>query len=454
MIKSLLIKLLPERLLNLYHFIIANIAAFIYGHPSERLIVIGVTGTNGKSSTVNYIGQLLEHTGHRVGWTSTASFKVGPRQWINNQKMTMLGRFQTQKFLCRMVDDGCTHAIIETSSQGIVQSRHVGINYDVVVFTNLTPEHLEAHKGFENYKRAKGDLFIHTAHSPEKVFSGKIMEKKAVVNFDDEHASFFLSLGIKKQFAFGVEGRGRKEFTLTDHWETVLVKQLETTSAGSTFRIDGFDFNFQPLGLFNVYNALCAITTLRALDIPWLTIRDAVQILQPVPGRMERIDAGQPFSVFVDYAYEPVALSALYEALALLGQGRIIHVLGSAGGGRDISRRPLLGEMAAKHDDIVIVTNEDPYDDDPREIIDQVAQGALAAGKVEDKSLFKILDRRAAIEKAVTLAGSKDLVLLTGKGSEPVMAVAHGKKIPWDDRVVVREILHKLGYADSPADPT
>ena len=188
-----------------YHFVLAKLAAVLYRHPSDKLVVIGVTGTNGKSSTTEFIGRILEFAGARIGWTGTNSFKIGEVEWANDQKMTMLGRFATQKMLRQMVDAGCVYAVVETSSQGISQSRHIGINYDMAVFTNLTPEHIEAHGGFENYKLAKKELFVHTKHSRRKKIQGHVFEKTAVVNLGSPFAEEFLSIGLDRSFGFGIE---------------------------------------------------------------------------------------------------------------------------------------------------------------------------------------------------------------------------------------------------------
>ena len=427
--KETIKKLLPAPVLGAYHLVLAHAAAFWYGHPSEKLVVIGVTGTNGKSTTTEYIGRILEHAGHRVGWTGTASFKVAGREWTNDKKMTMLGRFATQRMLADMVAAGCAYAVVETSSQGIAQSRHVGINYDVAVFTNLTPEHIESHGGFENYKKAKGVLFAALSGGRRKNGQRKI----SVANVDDPHAEYFLSFPADEKIRFG----------LSSESADMRATNVAMASGGTTFDLADppIPFSFSPLGLFNVYNVLAAIGACRAVGLPWEKIQSGVASLASVPGRLEPIVSGQPFSVIVDYAYEPAALGALYAAIALVPHGKIIHVLGSAGGGRDVARRQLLGEMAAEHDDVVIVTNEDPYDDDPMGIIQDVAKGANGANP------FLILDRQEAIDKAVALAEPGDLVLITGKGCEPVMAVANGKKIPWDDRDAARKALAKRGYA-------
>ena len=444
MLKSFVRKLVPEPVISLYHLVLAHLAAVAYGHPSRHLIVIGVTGTNGKSSTTQFIGRMLEEMGETVGWTTTASFKVGGDEWANAKKMTMLGRFQTQRLLRAMVRNGCRYAIVETSSQGIEQFRHIGIDYDVAVFTNLTPEHLEAHGGFENYKKAKGKLFAVVEESADKVIGGRAIARAAVVNVDDEHAESFLSFHIERRYGYGLEGRNTARSLQA--FTPVIARDLHLSGSCSVFSIDHMPFHLKPIGRFNLYNALAAATTCRALGFEWAAISRAVGKLESVPGRLETIDEGQPFTVIVDYAYEPYALAALYEAVALLTHGRVIHVTGSAGGGRDQWRRKAIGTLVGEKADVVIVTNEDPYDEPPMDIVNEVAAGAEAAGKAEGKDLFRILDRQEAIQKAVTLAQPGDLVLITGKGSEPVMAVAAGKKVPWDDRAAVRKALSAMKH--------
>lgn len=454
MLKRLVRKMVPESLINRYHYALARVAAALYKHPSNELVVIGVTGTNGKSSTTEFIGRILEHAGARVGWTGTASFKIAEQEFVNDQKMTMLGRFATQKMLRAMVNAGCTYAIIETSSQGISQSRHVGINYDVVVFTNLTPEHIEAHGGFENYKQAKKQLFVHTKHSRRKKIQGQVFEKTAVVNLMSPYASEFLSIGLDRSFGFGIDTdslplrRGGEGWGLASEDRPlsivpVIAEDVVYAPNSTGFMLNRSHFHLPLVGRFYLENALAAISVCRALGLDWEALRDAVSHLETIPGRFERIEEGQSFSVVVDYAYEPAALTAIYDTIKLFAHKKIIHVVGSAGGGRDVARRPILGQMCADMDDVVIVTNEDPYDDDPQMIIDQVAEAAVEAGKKEGIDLFRVLDRSEAIEKAISLASPGDLVLITGKGCEPVMAVADGKKIPWDDRVSARAALHK-----------
>src|SRR3989339_797817 len=458
--KNLIKKLIPNFLLQFYYKSLAVFGSFIYGNPSNKMIVIGVTGTNGKSTTVSLISKALEAGGDKVGALSTVLFKVANEEKLNDKKMTMLGRFQLQKYLKKMVDAGCKYAVIETSSQGVEQYRHIAINYDYAVFTNLTPEHIEAHGGFENYKKAKGKFFSHLTKMPKKNYSdiiacqseshtchpelvsgyddkNKTIPKISIINIDDEHAEYFLNFPADKKNTFSVKKQA--DFKASD---------IKVSVKGTSFNYNLTTINLQLIGAFNVENSLPAIAIATQEGIEITKIKSALESVPVVPGRTELINQGQNFSIMVDYAPEPGSMKKLYETLDQIKNSdlpykKLIHVLGSCGGGRDKARRPILGNMAGSKADIVIVTNEDPYDEDPQTIINQVADGAIEKGKIENQNLFKILDRRSAIERALSLAQAGDLVLLTGKGSERAMAVAGGKYIPWDDREVVRKLLKK-----------
>src|SRR3989339_351819 len=381
MILNIIKKIIPRKIFKslqpIYHFLFAWFASIVYGRPSEKLIVIGVTGTTGKTTSIYLIVKMLEGAGYKVGYTTTALFNDGKREWANDKKMTMAGRFFIQKMLRNMLRNKCQYAIVETTSEGVEQFRHRFINYDILVFTGLYPEHIESHGSFENYKKAKGKLFAH----------------------------------------------------------------LKTYKKGTSFKINDFLINLQILGDFNVVNTMNAICVGMVFNVKKKKMKESLEKINGIAGRFEKIDEGQDFLVVVDYAYEPKAISKLYEVVNILNHKKIIHVLGSCGGGRDVARRPQLGKLAGEKADFVIVTNEDPYDDDPEIIIDQVALGAERAGKKNNKDLFKILDRRAAIEKAIKLAQKGDIVLITGKGNEQYICIEYGKKIPWDDRMVVRELL-------------
>lgn len=448
--KNLIRRFIPEFFLRIYHKALATMAALFYGFPSKKLKIVGVTGTTGKTTVCNMIARVLEEGGYRVAMTTTANFRMAGREWTNTHKQTMLGRFKLQKFLKRALRAGCQYVIIETSSEGLAQGRHLFVDYDTAVFTNLSPEHIESHGGFEKYKSAKAKLFKALAKSGKKTV--------IIANLDDEVGEYFLEFGAEEKYGYkitppslplsfdklrtGYKGRngGVKNLKIVEA-ENILV-----SSAGTNFSVNDQEFNLKLLGKFNVYNALAAICVGMAQNVPMEKIKSGLEKFETMPGRMERIAAGQNFSVFVDYAHEPRGLESVYQTLKEIkkSQGKILAVLGSCGGGRDKWRRPVLGKLAAQYADYVFITNEDPYDEDPKEIIAQVANGALEAGKQENINLWKILDRRETIKKAIHMAQKDDIVMLTGKGSEQCIMSKNGKKIPWDDRKAAREILKEL----------
>jgi UDP-N-acetylmuramoyl-L-alanyl-D-glutamate--2,6-diaminopimelate ligase len=454
-------KLIPAKIFKklqpAYHLTLAWLSALWYKFPSEKLIVIGVTGTTGKTTVIYLIAKVLEEAGFSVGVTSTALFKVGKEGWNNDKKMTMPGRFFTQKMLARMVRAGCQYAIIETTSEGIEQFRHRFINYDICIFTGIYAEHIDAHGSFANYKAAKLKLFAHLAtgklkyvneervvqtikNELKKIHCARV-QKTIIVNGDDTHAPEFLNFNVDQKIKYQVSSIQYK-----DEDSNYRVKEVASSSNGIRFKIDDEEFQLQLMGAFNVSNALVAIALGLSQELSLKIIKKGLEKINGVPGRFERIDEGQKFRVIVDYAFEPNAVTKLYETVESLTHGKkIVHVLGATGGGRDVGRRPILGRIAGERADIVVVTNEDPYDDVPEIIMDQVAVGVEKAGKILGENLFKILDRRAAIAKAFSLARAGDIVLITGKGNEQAICVADGKKIPWDDRTVAREEIRKVG---------
>lgn len=440
--KKIIRKITPKFIIGLYHIILAFLAMIIYGNPSKKLIVIGVTGTNGKSTTVNLISTVLERAGYNIGSISTVELKINDQVWLNDIKMTMPGRFYLQKFLKQLVNKGCQYAVIETSSEGIKQYRHLGINYDTIVFTNLTPEHLESHGGFENYKKAKGKLFKHLTRKPNKKINKKLINKTIIVNNDDKYADYFLDFKADKKITYGIKNSADFQ-----------AKNIEYSSESTEFYTQEGFFKSYLVGEYNLYNILATIAVTHSQNIETSTIKHAIFTPKQIPGRMEFIENDKDFKILVDYAPEPESMKKLYKALTLFNFKKIIHVLGSAGGGRDKSRRPILGELAIKNSDIIIITNEDPYDENPQTIIDQVATGAknylkklsakdsLKDNGIDLPRIYKILDRKEAIKKALSLATRGDLVLITGKGCEQAICIENNKKIPWDDRKIIRELL-------------
>ena len=434
-IKQNVRKLVPKSVLRLYHRLFALLGALRYRHPSRRLIVIGVTGTKGKSTVVNLIARILEEGGHTIGLISTINFKIGKREWINETKQTMPGRFRLQKLLADMVRAGCRYAIIETSSEGIAQYRHLGVEYDVAVLTNITPEHIESHGTYAKYRSAKLELFEMLSRTYRKKILGNDIKKIIVVNTDDRESKMFLAPSADDKWAYGLKEKA------SDVTHGIYATAITEKQNGVSFNILDRIVNLKLLGEFNVYNALASYAVGLSQDINTDVIISALQRVDKMPGRLEEIPNDKGIRIFVDYAHEPSSLQSVYDTIRGLSPRKIIGVLGSQGGGRDRAKRPVLGRIAGLYADYVIITNEDPYDESPQKIIDDVAEGTLENGKVLDETCWKILDRTAAIQKALSLAESGDVVIITGKGSETVMAVKGSKKIPWDDRVVVREIL-------------
>ncbi|MFA6908383.1 MAG: UDP-N-acetylmuramyl-tripeptide synthetase [Patescibacteria group bacterium] len=430
--------LLPENMLLGYHRFLASLAAWRYGHPSRKMIVIGVTGTKGKTTTVHLIAQVLMAMGKRVGFTTGVSFRVGDTEWPNMLKMTMPGRLKLQKLLARMRDDGCEYAIIETTSEGIRQYRHYGIEYDMAVLTNMSPEHIESHGSFEKYREAKGRLFSSLIRRPLKHLNDKNIPTYSVLNRDDSTYDFFSHFFADRTTWYSThDDRNFQEGGLT-------AQQVVSGETGSTFTIKSTPFSISLLGTHNVYNALAATAACLLLGISLPDIASALKRSAAPAGRLQEIPTKKGFRVFVDYAHEPASLRSAYEALHLLKPKRLIVVLGSQGGGRDVAKRPKLGAVAAEYADVIFITNEDPYDEDPQQIISEVAQGVRSyVGKAvtEGENLFLVPDRGEAIRRAIGKAQAGDVVMISGKGGEKSMAVAGGTLLPWDDVQVVKERL-------------
>ena len=392
-------KIIPTDLFRwlqpIYHYKLALLGALIYRFPSRQLYVIGVTGTKGKSSVVEMINALLETAGWHTAVASTIRFKIGTASQRNLYKMTMPGRLVLQRLLRRAVTAGCTHAIIEMTSEGARQFRHRFIDLDALIFTNLSPEHIESHGSVEKYLAAKLSLARALASSPKT-------NKLLIVNADDAVSEKFVATA-------GPKVKVIKFYPSRDN------EQIASPLPGD----------------FNRANWLAALALGRELNVTNDAARAAIKKLTVIPGRVEEVVA-QPFRVIVDYAHTVDSLTKLYQAFA--GQ-RKICVLGGTGGGRDRWKRPLMGQLASAHCDRVIFTNEDPYDEDPAAIVAEVAAGAARANHEP------ILDRRAAIARAIALAQAGDVVLITGKGTDPYIVAAQGQKIPWDDARVAREEL-------------
>ena len=404
---------------KIIHFLLAYAAYWWYGRPARKLIVVGVTGTKGKSTTCRLIASVLEAGGNKIGMLTTVEFQVAEKRWLNDKKMTMLGKGQIQSMLKQMVKAGCKYAVVETSSEGILQYRHIGLNYNTTVFTNLGTEHSERHGGFANLKKAKGKIFTKA--------------KVIIANTDDTNSDYYLNFPAPEKHTFGLNAQNQPE---------ILGENIISDQSGTDFSVGGKNFRLNIIGKFNVYNALAAIAVGRSQKISDDKITEGLASVKLVEGRMELVDAGQDFKVIVDYAHEPMSLTELFKSMReMVGDKKVIAVVGSDGGGRDKGKREKMGEVAGRLADYVIITDVNCYDEDPAEIAEMLAKGARSAGKKDDINLFIVVDRREAIAKAISLADTGDAVAITAKGTEPYIAVAGGQKIPWDDRKVAKEVL-------------
>ncbi|HZZ99246.1 MAG TPA: UDP-N-acetylmuramoyl-L-alanyl-D-glutamate--2,6-diaminopimelate ligase [Candidatus Paceibacterota bacterium] len=411
-VKKLIPKPVFEFFQPAYHRLLAFGGPIRYGFPSRGMKVIGVTGTKGKSTTVYMITKILESAGHSVAAIGSLGFKIKDKEWPNTLKMTMPGRFRLQRFLSEARKAGCEFVVLEVTSEGIKEFRHLGIDFDTAVFVNIHREHLENHGSFENYLAAKRKLF-------------QVCKKNHVINVEDPNAEAFLKTHAEKTVTYGIkEG-------------DVHADDVSVMAERSKFVMKGEIVQLNLAGEFNVSNAIAAIATTSLYGVSIQQAAKALESVNSIPGRMQFIQT-EPFRVVVDYAHTPDSLEAVYKALKQEGH-RLICVLGAAGGGRDKWKRPEFGAIAEKYCDEIFLTDEDPYEEDPNAILDQVQSGIHS----ENTKTKRILDRREAIRAALGAARPGDTVVITGKGSEISMAVAGGKKIPWSDSEIVKGILSR-----------
>ena len=412
-----LIKLvIPKPVLGIiqppYHFLLAVMGVVLYKFPSRKIYIVGVTGTKGKTSTVELINAMLEEAGLNTALANTIRFKIGDKEERNLFKMTMPGRFFMQKFLRDAVDACCSHAVIEMTSEGVKQFRHKFIELDALVFTNISPEHIESHGTFQNYVQAKLKLKILLEKSSKN-------KKTIVANMDDKFGKSFLNAHVERKVPYSL-----------------------LTAEPYNIRIDGVALTFHdvyissPLkGLFSVYNIIAAASFAWTRGVKIEQIKRAVESLVTIPGRVELIYEGQDFTAVVDYAHTPDSLEKVYKAFP--GR-RLVCVLGNTGGGRDVRKRPLMGKLAEEYCAETILTDEDPYDEDPVKIINDMKKG------FKHYKPIVIMDRRLAIRAAIEKAKKNDVVLITGKGTDPYIMRARGKKEVWSDADVVREELKRI----------
>lgn len=435
-------KLIPKPLFGVYHFTLAGLGNLIYASPSKKLFLIGVTGTKGKTTTSYFIYQLLENLKQPTALTSTTFFAIEDKMESNNTKMGMPGRFFLPHFLNRAIKSGIKFAVVETTSEGIAQHRQYFLDYDVVVFTSLSPEHIERHGSFAAYKAAKERLF-------------EQCQKTHIINLNDKHAKDFLKYPAEEKWGVVLD----KKIPQNSQVSFILEGTLKTpeklkitewkTEAGNKELIDEAEIEVGFPGKFNAMNLLLGLASARAAQIPFQDLTNNVFKLKLPPGRMQEVVVNKvPFRIFIDYAHEPLSLQSALESCRefLEKDKKLICLIGAQGGGRDKWKRKVMGQTASKLCDYVIVGTEDPYEENLEEINREVLAGTLSNKDFEEnKNCWQFTDRREAIQKALSLAKAGDIVILCGKGGEKFMCLEN-KKVPWDEEKEVKNILAKLNF--------
>jgi UDP-N-acetylmuramoyl-L-alanyl-D-glutamate--2,6-diaminopimelate ligase len=410
---------------------LARIAAAFWGFPARRLVTIGVTGTDGKTTTVHLIASVLEAAGMPVGYLSSVAFKTGGDAELNATHMTTMQSPEVQEALAEMLRAGQRYAVIEASSHGLALNRLDECEFDIAVFTTLSRDHLDFHGDIAEYVAAKGRLFEMLDESVDKG-----LVKTAVLNADDPASASLRSRTKAGALTYGIDAPAdlRAESLRLDPLESVF--DMTGPFGKKAVRL--------PLpGRYSVYDALAASAVALSLGVSAEAIAGGLAAFQGVPGRMEMIDCGQPFRVVVDIASTPDALRRVLQVLRPLATGRLNVVFGCAGE-RDRGRRDGMGRVAGELADFAILTNEDPRSEDPDAIIADIAAGLVEAGRREGSDFVRVVDRREAIRHAFEMTRPGDVVLLAGKGTEQSIVIGD-EHVAWDERAVARELLAELG---------
>jgi UDP-N-acetylmuramoyl-L-alanyl-D-glutamate--2,6-diaminopimelate ligase len=414
---------------------LAWLSAAWHGYPARKLRVIGVTGTDGKTTTVRVIASILQSAGYRVGWISTVNALIGAEEIHTGFHTTTPDAPDIQQYLARMVELGTQYAVIEATSHGLEQHRVTACEFDVAVVTNITHEHLDYHRTFEEYRDAKARLFRSLGESYHKPG----MPKVAILNADDPSYSYLARLCPEHCHTYGIQAQS-----------DVSAADIQLSPAGTSFRAvtpqGEFDVRTPLIGTFNVYNVLAAIAAGASQGLSPEAMQQGILEVKGVTGRMERIDSGQDFAAIIDFAHTPNALQNALQTVRTLTRGRVIVVVGCAGL-RDRTKRPLMGELAGRLADRIVLTAEDPRTEDLNDIIAQIAAGCERVGRREGVDYWRVPDRAEAIAAAINLAQAGDLVIVTGKGHERSMCFGT-TEYPWSEHEAVTKALQaRLGHA-------
>ena len=412
---------------------LADVAAEFFDHPTRKLKLAAVTGTDGKTTTVHLISDVLEASGAKTGFSTTVDFKVADHEWKNETRQSTQEAVEVQEFFAELLVAGATWGVLEATSHALALRKLRGTEVDVAVFTNLSPEHLDFHGSLQKYLEAKSELFAMLATSTDKG-----IPKTAVLNGDDSHWRYLADRAEgTKVVTYGIDA-------LCDVQGAVI----SSDASGSRMRItasgQSVELTLPLVGRFNIHNALAAAAAGLAAGATLQHARDALSHARAVRGRMERVESGQPFSVIVDYAHTPESLDKVLGLLRPLTKGKLIAVFGSAGE-RDRAKRPALAATAAKYSDLFVITQEDPRLEDPAKILEEIEKGAIDAGKQKGTDYLVIDDRHEAVSEAIRRAAPDDTVLLAGKGHEESIIVGEEKR-PYDEATAARDALKTLGF--------
>jgi UDP-N-acetylmuramoyl-L-alanyl-D-glutamate--2,6-diaminopimelate ligase len=407
-----------------------HVAAAFYGFPARKMTVIGVTGTDGKTTTTNLVYQILQAVGIKAGMISTINAVFGDQVLDTGYHVTTPEAPDVQRYLSQMLADGVTHVVLEVTSHGLAQHRVDACEFDVAVITNITHEHLDYHGSFEAYRLAKASLFTSLAVTAEKAPGNP---RVAILNRDDASYEYLSHVAVKKMISYGVYPEADIRATL-----------VESASDGMGFMVAGlgqqFPITCHLIGAFNISNCLAALSAMvYGLGLPVEAAQAGISRVNAVPGRMERIDLGQDFMALVDFAHTPNALQRALQAVKPLTRGRVIAVFGSAGL-RDREKRRMMAEISVQLADLTVLTAEDPRTELLDNILAEMAAGASNMGGMEGQTFWRIPDRGEAIKFAISLARSGDIVITCGKGHEQSMCFGQ-IEYPWDDRTAMRVAL-------------